>query len=744
MISLPYRFIAAWTIALAAAGFTLDAAAQRDQQIIRNQNELGRNATPEGLGASSGPINIDYDDVPLVDFIASMATQLGINVEMPTNVQGGGVSGQNITIIATEPVPAEYAFDLFQSILNSRQHTLVETIGGSLYKIVPQVQAGQPGGARDKFPLFIGGATSELQGHDDVSTHVVTISYANPEDLVELLSTVSSSQANIVAYPQTGMLVITDTADGLRNMFRLIKNVDVPGYSTTVEIFALEYSRAEAIVTQVEEVLLGGDTGSGQGGTPQIPQRAIQSRRPTTAVPGQPGASVVGSVENVLRMVPDERLNAVIAVATPGLMEEVRFLIQELDTPTPEEGNNMHYVALENADATEVAEVLDALTSTAPRQGSETGGPSGEVQPFEKTIIISVYEPSNSLLILASAQDFKLLKSMIDRLDVPARLVNIEAMIMQAQLNDGFQLSVETAVLSNDDAFALTNATNIANAIVNGPVGLAGPGGVLGILDGTVDITGPDGGTIQVPNIPLLLRAVETLTDLEILSKPNLLTVDNEEASINVGDEVPIIASQGDVDDRTGFNTRSRVDRRQTGVTLLVTPQINQGDNVRMEIEVEVSQVAESTVGIDPNETGATISQSVVKNVVVVGDGQTGIIGGLIQANRTENNSQVPVLGDLPVIGFLFRNKSKSRGKQNLVVLVTPYIIRKSEDLTRITDYRVQEYYQERMDVIFDEDLGFIKRTQRKFEERDKRPTDQYDPARGTTKGGYRRGDIRR
>jgi len=317
MNSLAYRFTAACTVALAAMGFALGAMAQQqDREITRDQSQLERRGTPEGLGPSGEPINIDYNDVELVDFIASMATQLGINVELPTNVQATGVGGgQNITIIATEPVPAEKALALFESILSSRGLTLVETIGGSLYKIVPQsAQPGQAGGATDKYPLFIGGSTSQLQGHDGVSTHVITVSYANPEDLVELLSTVSSPQANIVAYPQTGMLVITDTADGLRNMFRLIQSVDVPGYSTSVEIFTLEYSRAEAMVTQIEEVLLGGDD-SGQPGAAQIPQRAIQSRRPTTAVPGQPGASVVGSVENVLRMVPDERLNAVTAVA---------------------------------------------------------------------------------------------------------------------------------------------------------------------------------------------------------------------------------------------------------------------------------------------------------------------------------------------------------------------------------------------------------------------------------------------
>ena len=207
---------------------------------------------------------------------------------------------------------------------------------------------------------------------------------------------------------------------------------------------------------------------------------------------------------------------------------------------------------------------------------------------------MSFYEPTNALVILASPQDFKLIDDIITKLDVPQRMVSVEAVIMGVTVNDNASLGVESALLNNDDFFALSNTISIANILTGGTSGaaagllsLAGPGASIGILDGTTDIE-IGGETVTVPNVPFLLRALETVTDVDVLSRPNLMIVDNEKAKINVGQEIPIIASQGDVDDRTGFNSRSRVDRQETGVTLEVEPQIQEGDTVSLVVNVSV------------------------------------------------------------------------------------------------------------------------------------------------------------
>lgn len=173
-----------------------------------------------------------------------------------------------------------------------------------------------------------------------------------------------------------------------------------------------------------------------------------------------------------------------------------------------------------------------------------------------------------------------------------------------------------------------------------------------------------------------------------------------------------------------------------------VTPQINEGDYVSMVIEVEVSSPVESTVGIDPNTSGATIQQALIKSEVVIGDGQTGIIGGLIRESLTGAVAQVPILGDLPLVGWLFRGKTKGRRKENLVVLLTPHVIKRSEDFERITQHRMSEFYNQNLDAIFEEG-GFIKKVKAKRKQRKVRPTDRYNPNKGS-KSSFGRSNIQR
>lgn len=697
--------------------------------------DMGNPARPQTGEFAGAPISIDFDDVSLLDVIAAIGLQTGRNFEVDP-----AVGNQKVTILSSHPIPADLALDLLESILATKNFVIVETLDGNLLKVVPRNAAQN----NEKLTIYRG-EVPPLDGFDNYSIHVVNVQYTDAGEVAEVLKNVGSVGANIIVYQQTNTLIISDTSDGLRNMFTLLEVLDVPGYNTTVEIFTLEYTRAEALAQQVQEVLMGDGDGSGQG-RPAVPQRptAVRQAR-ATALPGRATTTVVGQQEEVLRMVPDERLNALIVVATESLMVQVRFLIEELDTPTPYDANNMHYVELQNADAESVAAALDSITSSAPRQAAQSGGaPAGEVQPFEKKVSVTSYEETNALIILASPQDFQLLKQMIDRLDVPRRQVNIEAIIMQVTISDALTLTVEAALLDKEHLFGVSNVVNLANVITQGPLALTGAGGTLGIIDGTVDLTDPlTGNTITVNNIPFLFRALESMTDMEVLSQPNLLTVDNSEARITVGQEIPIITGQSDINPQSGFQSRNNIQRRDVGVMLQVTPQISEGDYVTIQVEVEVSAATPSLVGIDPNETGATINQSLLTSEVVIRDGQTGIIGGLIQEGRDREVSQVPLLGDLPLIGFLFRSKGTRRNKQNLVVLLTPHIVKRGQDLKRVTDFRMREFYQEKLDIIFSED-GYIKTIKNKHRQRNKhKPTDRYNPNKATS-SNFNRGNIER
>ncbi|MCH8205092.1 MAG: type II secretion system secretin GspD, partial [Candidatus Hydrogenedentes bacterium] len=671
----------------------------------------------------------------LLDVISAIGVRTGRNFEVDPSL-----ANQKVTIISHHPVPPDLAYDILESILASKNFVMLETLDGNLIKIV---QRGQQQG-NDKLQIYKG-TIPPLDGFDRYSIHIIQVQYADATEVAELLKRVGSGSNEITVYQQTNLLIIKDTADGVRNMLTLLEIIDIPGTGTSVEIFTLEFTRAEALAQQIQDVLLADGGAGARPGVPQRPASVTRVRQPrATGVPGQAEAQVIGQSEEVLRMVPDERLNALIVVASEGLMEQVRFLIDQLDTPTPFEANNMFYVELLNADVEEVVEALNTITSTAPRQGGQAGGQTGEVQPFEKAIIIAPYEQTNALLIVATPQDYKILKNMIDHLDVPRRQVNVQAVIMEVTINDSVSLSVELAGLTSSDFFALSNATSIATALAGGPLAFAGAGGTLGIIGSTVEVPDPlnPGSTLSLPTVPFLIRSLEQITDVEVLSKPNLLVVDNREASITVGQEIPIISSLSDTDDRTGFQSRSQIQRRDVGVRMSVTPQINEGDYVSMEIEVEVSAAVDSSVGIDPNQTGATIQQALIRSYVVVGDGQTGIIGGLIRESRTGSVNQVPVLGDLPLVGWLFRSKSRARDKQNLVVLLTPHVIKRGEDFERLTQHRIADFYDHNLDAIFEEG-GFIKTIKAKRKQRKKRPTDEFNPNM-SNKVNFGRSNIQR
>ena len=695
--------------------------AGEDQGSRPTLEELANTDRPLGGDSSEEDVYIDFENVSLLDVISAIGVRTGRNFEVDPNL-----ANQKVTIISHHPVPPDLAYDILESILASRNFVMLETLDGNLIKIVPRAQ--QQG--NDKLQIYKG-TLPPLDGFDRFSIHIIQVQYADATEIAELLKRVGSGNNEITVYQQTNLLIIKDTADGIRNMMTLLEVIDIPGTGTSVEIFTLEFTRAEALAQQIQDVLLE-DSGGSRGARPGVQQRppVARVRQPrTAAAPGQTEAQIIGQGEEILRMVPDERLNALIVVASEGLMEQVRFLIDQLDTPTPFEANNMLYVELLNADAEAVAEALNSITSAPQRPGGQAGGHTSEVQPLEKDIVIASYEQTNALLIVATPQDYKLLKNMIDHLDVPRRQVNVEAVILDVSIIDDFKLNVELAGLTSDDFFALSNATAITAAIAGGPIAFTGAGGTLGIIGSTIEVPDPlnPGSTISVPSVPFLIHSLEMITDIEVLSKPNLLAVDNTLAEITVGFEIPIISSLADTDDRTGFQSRSQIQRRDVGVRMSVTPQINEGDYVSMEVEVEVSSAVVSDVGIDPNLTGATIKQSLIRSQVVVGDGQTGIIGGLISDTRTGIVAQVPVLGDLPLIGWMFRNRTKIRDKQNLVVLLTPHVIKRGEDFERITQHRMEQFYNYNLDAIF-EDGGFIKKIKAKRKQRKTRPTDGYNP----------------
>ncbi len=741
-----------------------------DEPVVPNDEKTGEKAEE--------PVSFDFHDAPLYDVVESISRLTGRNFDVdPTIAQS------TVTLITHDRIPPEMAYEVLESVLTSRGFSMVESLDGHLIKILPTPEVGTSG----KVPLITGDARPP-EGFDGFSTHILTLKNADGAEMLPALQTLGTKNGKIDVYAPTNTLIITDTADGIKRMFAFLDQADIPGLDTSMEIFTLEYTRAEMLMNQINQVLL--EDGA-QGGAPMRPGQPIAptpvrpSTRPTTRTPSAPGSQVIGARLETLRMVPDERLNSLIVVATEGMMVKVRDLVKRLDTPTPYEANNMHIYQLLNADAEMVEQALQPLVGTAPRKQSTGGGagggapggapmPSGggggaapEVQPFEQKVQITRYDQTNSLLIVAAPQDYKLLEAFIARLDVPQRQVSIDAVVMDVTISNEFGLTVDSASVTGRDGFGLTNTSNLselakaaqaAQEIVGGRraalatalLGLGNEGGLTtGVFD---DITiSVDGKPVKVPFVPLLLQAIEKLSDVEVLSQPSLTTLDNEEASIVVGQEVPFITSTsssrtgtGQVDTNNYYGGYTRVERQEVGVKLKVTPQISEGDNVLIQTEVEISDTDAKQIGT-VDIVGPTTNKSVVTNKALVKDGSTAVIAGLIRDNAFRSTTQPPVLGDIPLVGWMFGSKSTKREKRNMVVLLTPHIIKEGMDLDRLTTKKVNDYYDSNVEELFK--TGFFKKIKKKYDmQTNYRPSLKHTESLTgrRTDNNFRRGDVDR
>jgi general secretion pathway protein D len=749
--------------------------------------------TPGGMDALQNgetptePTDFNYNGADILQVVQAIARLTGKNFDVDPSV--GNIQ---VTLITHEKIPPEMAMEVLQSVLATRGFRMVETLDGKLIKIMPDPNARRS----EKVPLYKG-LQAPADNYDGLSTHIVPIKYANPEELREILQQLGSEQARIDAYLPTNTLIITDTSDGIRRIFSFLQDADIPGSDTEMEIFTLEYTRAEVLAQQLQQVLLDqAQPGQPQqGNRPARPVEQANVRRPTRPIPGGVESQVVGSNEEVLRTVADERLNSLIVMATAGMMERVRDLVRRLDTPTPYESNNLHVYELLNADAELVEQALQPLIGTAPRAtgggggaaagggaaGAVAGGGGGgaanpNVQPFERQVQITRYDQTNSLLVVASPQDYKVLEAFIARLDVPQRQVNVLATVMDVTINDEYSVGVDAAGITGNDGFGLTSTSRLlqvaeaANGIVSGQagnvtdsaaalslavLGLGSGGGLTAGIFDDIEVSLPGGGNVKVPFVPVLFQAIETITDLEVLSLPNVTTVDNEEASVTVGQEVPFVTNQRravDSDNNNNnnfnFNNFNSIRREDVGVKLTVTPQISEGDNVLLDINLEISEVAPANQQIgDVNLLGPTTNKSLVENRVLVKDGSTAVLAGLLRDTTSRARTQAPVLGDVPVLGLLFRGRSVNQRKQNLVALVTPNIVKDNVDLERVTHFTIDEYQRANVEEFFQKGF-FDKIKKRRQDRKTHRPAQEHAEqvlGQNVTSGGkYGRGDIKR
>ncbi|MHB8455414.1 MAG: type II secretion system secretin GspD [Acidiferrobacterales bacterium] len=598
-----------------------------------------------------GEMLFNFQDADIQAVIKTVSQITGRNFLLDPRVKG------KVTIISSTPVSKAAAYQIFISALKAQGFTAINGPGG-IVKIIPEAEA--KSGATVSFG-------TSARNSDQWTTHVVIVQHASAPQLIPLLRPLMSPSAMLSVYVPANALIITDTASSVRNVLGVVDRLDQPG-STDITVIPLIH----ASVLDVAQVISHFAEGASVAGQPGQP----------VGLPGQ-----FGGGDNRLVIVPDVRTNSLLVHAeNPGRLLELRSLITKLDVPA-NSGGQTHVVYLRNAEASKLAEILRGLLSGEARAASASPSISGAtaVAPSATGKVaeasqIQADEASNALIINAPDAVYNSLRSVIAKLDIRRAQVFIEALIAEVSSSRGSQFGIQWAGLTGAGSGGVAALTNFSAApgIINT---VADPTTTLGSANGlSIGFVGPKivlpDGTVT-RGLGALATALETDAKANILSSPNLLTLDNAEAKIVVAQNVPFLTgSFAQATTTTGtVNPFQTIERKDVGLTLKVKPQISEGGTVRLKISEEVSSVVPSADPLTESTNKRTLNTT-----VIVDDGNTVVLGGLIQDSVNNNVQAVPFLGRIPFLGALFRYRDVQKSKTNLMIFLRPVIVRSRSD----------------------------------------------------------------
>ncbi len=624
-------------------------------------------AEAKGETKKTGNVTFNFVDVELPVVTKFISDITGKNFIFDEKVKG------KITIIAPTKLAPEDAYNLFTSVLQLKGFTVVPS-GVNAFKIVPSAEARQSG-------MQI--TTEGVPVNETYIARLLTLKYISADDALKFFQPLVSKDGYISTFGPGNMLLVVDSGLNIEKILSLLDEIDMPSVSETPEVIPLKYSSADAVAKILNEGL---------------------SKGKPRAVPGQPltpeGAQAVA----------DPRLNAVILFGDKGIRASMKALVALIDIPSPEAQGRINVYFLENADATELAKVLEGMIkgmqANVPKQPAAAGAPT---TPFEAAggITITPDKASNALVVVASPADYLNLSQIIKQLDKRRRQVYVEAMIIEASIDKLRSLGIQwrAAATQNGAPIAIGGFGTIDQkafeSILQGLQG-ATAGGVGNFLDVPLTTISGDGAastsTLTIPGFAVLFSLNDFKDTVNVLSTPQILTSDNKEAEILVGENVPFI-SQSQTSVSTSISTSgtaipgvlNSIVRQDVGIILRITPQITEGDHVKLDIYQEISSVKNQSDQITVS-VGPTITKRSTKTSVVVKDNQTVVIGGLMQENNEETVTKLPLLGDIPLLGWLFKTKSTTKNKTNLIVFLNPHVIKDPERMAEITRDKQKEF----------------------------------------------------
>jgi general secretion pathway protein D len=601
-------------------------------------------------------ITVNFVNADIQSVIKVVGQHTGRNFILDPRVQG------TVNIVSDKPVSKDMLYQILLSTLRVQGYAAVE--GDGFVKIVPEAEAKTSAGPT-------GEAAARVPG-DRIVTQVFILQNENATQLVPVLRPLVTANNFIGAYPNNNAIIITDYASNVQRIRRIIESIDRAS-NTDVQIIRLQNASAIDIAQTLKSVV------------------------PETNVP----ANAPGTTPKVAVAV-DQRTNSLLVRAdNPQLMLRIKAIALGLDAPGAG-NNNIYTVFLRNAEATRIAETLRGLlsgsessrvttTATTPAGGTatqstatQTTGGSAATAPSS---IIQAYPPTNSIIIAAPEPVYRGLRTVIDQLDQRRYQVYVEALIVEVSTGRAAEFGVQWNAARNIGGDqTLFGGTNFSTSPGNNILGIAtdprtvGGGLNLGIIRGALTIPGT---TIQIANLQLLARALEGDSGANVLSTPNVLTLDNEEAKIVVGQNVPFITGTFTPTAGSATNPFQTIERKDIGLTLRVTPQVSEAGAVKLKIFQEVSSVTRDKALVQSADI--ITNKRSLESTVLVDDGQIVVLGGLIQDDQNAAVDKVPLLGDIPYLGALFKYETRNRKRTNLMIFLRPVILRDDKSAAALT-----------------------------------------------------------
>jgi general secretion pathway protein D len=634
--------------------------------VVSGKNNQALRVDPEGSAGSNEVVtDFNFPDADILDIAKALGKLTGQNFILDKDVKG------RITIISNSPVTVKDAWRAFLTALDMNGFALIPS--GKFIRIARQRDA------RDKqLRTFTGKYAPDS---DALITRLFSLKFLSAEEVARNFRSFMPANSRIIPYEQTNTVIVTDTGSNIAKLAKLLEILDVESYDAGIEVIPVKYASATELAKLIDQLVPGSTAGPAAGG-PRFPSGGgrggnFQSRK-----------TKEGGIINTI--IADERTNTLIVHANTKGADQVRELVVKLDKKLPAllGGGKIHVIYLQFADSEAISNTLNNLASNAAAPARPVGAAGGTgVNPvqatlFEGGIKVAADKATNSLVVTASPNDFAVVQRVVNRLDIPRDQVYAESYIMEISLQKEFNFSAN--IMNPSSGLGSLPSADLASFIANP---LSAGGAIIGFRSGGTKTVTVGGQAVQIGSIQGLIKFLQTNTNATVLATPQILTLDNTEATFESSEKVPFL--QQTVSNGVISNTTAKED---VAISLKLKPAINKLSNfVKLEIEAKLQDFSNRKLPDALAAQAIATTSRFAKTSVVVGDGDTVVLGGLVRDVASDTTSKVPILGDIPVLGWLFKAKSTNSTKSNLLIFITPKIVRQYEAVRGILDRKLKE-----------------------------------------------------